>query len=312
MVFLTCTYNFLIWPNENYFNDVSKHLCGGHQDFVISHQMTGVVQSMKTTPFESSALLPQNLHARAIDELIHSDGAENSATMSMPVSPNLFGHLEVRSVSEWTQVSPNGCNDQALSGPDVPVYTLNTLQWQTKLFSAETCDHFKSECHQDSQRFLRMLCPVTCGCTSPLTGLYQNGPELGCPRNRCAQLAAYPTAMKSIPCKDLDATNTTGELLNAWRLLLDGVLSVYSKGVAGGPSLNKAVELFKTYGCSAPEQASFPLAYWMAINGQKRLCDGSGSHASVRPFCPSTCGCSNRSFVERHDQMAECPYSCSD
>merc|ERR1719329_1758840 len=85
-------------------------------------------------------------------------------------------------------------NSDPLAGAVVHAlrFTLNTSSYTT------TCGDFQHFCTHEDAILLRFSCPVTCGCRDPRSGLLQNGPSHGCPRDVCEDHDAYQEALDHI------------------------------------------------------------------------------------------------------------------
>ena len=66
------------------------------------------------------------------------------------------------------------------------------------------CEDVRPYCQHDSEAGTRarQLCPQTCGCDRPLSGLLLQLPTNGCSR-RCTKTEVYKEALRTMPCEDL-------------------------------------------------------------------------------------------------------------
>ena len=82
----------------------------------------------------------------------------------------------------------------------LPAYVTRALRFQTGHIRGDGCLDFASYCWMRNQKFLRLICPSQCRCDDPLGGLYYNGPNMGCPRDRCKQSALYTLKLSELTC----------------------------------------------------------------------------------------------------------------
>merc|ERR1712039_413864 len=110
------------------------------------------------------------------------------------------------------------CKDYAFGEPGAVPHIAATLRRELGDETIATCQDIRSYC-AGTLSFVRTVCPETCGCALPRSGLYRNGPERGCPVADCRATPEYLQALDTIPCQD----PAPAELRNmtAWAWLLE-------------------------------------------------------------------------------------------
>lgn len=168
--------------------------------------------------------------------------------------------------------------------------------------TARSCADLRDGCSNLGLSLLRLTCPMTCGCASPLSGLYLSGADHGCPW-QCRHSLHFNQALSDTPCVDMDV----GALRNmpAWSKYWSQLTSFMTQ--AGLLNKDKFVALkrsFLQHGCEAMSGAGALLD----IADERvnyMLCPQSGAFSGLQVFCPETCGCLNSS------QKEGCPRSCA-
>lgn len=159
------------------------------------------------------------------------------------------------------------------------------------------CADFADLCQGESFVVLRFVCPVTCGCNSPRSGLLFSGPAAGCPHEWCRATPEYQEALNDGGgCIDMttDAMRSSVEwqsLLDQMHKNLEGGLDSDSQAV-----LRAHLERVNATGCAALSPAS-------------TFCDPTPHRrASLHAFCPASCGC-----AELDDALRDglCPRDCA-
>merc|ERR1712226_362879 len=85
-----------------------------------------------------------------------------------------------------------------------PPFALKHLQDITGIKDGAHCSDFAEFCPnvKIEFRFLRFLCPSTCGCNSPRAGLIRDDYDDGCHRDFCHASLRYKSELAEIPCED--------------------------------------------------------------------------------------------------------------
>lgn len=140
---------------------------------------------------------------------------------------------------------------------------------------------------------------MTCGCGDAYAGLIWGIPVHGCPRTACLTSREHSAHFTPAPCSDFSTEllqNMTG-----WNAYWQSFLQ-YMTDEGGGEGsyahqwASDFVMSIRAQGCSLlSEHADVHAAF----------CSGR-EYASLRSFCPKSCGCSNSPFAS-----PECPRACS-
>ena len=79
------------------------------------------------------------------------------------------------------------------------------LEFHYGLSEGWTCsDVPEHHCHADESVLLRWECPLACGCASPRSPLWLDGPVFGCPQAACRASDAHLLESHQIPCTVTD------------------------------------------------------------------------------------------------------------
>merc|ERR1719215_1574188 len=90
----------------------------------------------------------------------------------------------------------NRCEDNDLAN-DLP--RLETVRLRTQILNGTTCADFVAKCGSlRSGEIVRLLCPRSCNCGMPRSGLYTDGPTFGCARTVCRNSEEAQAALSSL------------------------------------------------------------------------------------------------------------------
>jgi len=275
-------YVLLTRPMVQQMDLIEQTMCGPPMDFAFTMTRSGVLLSTPTQAFERTE--------GPIKSLFDAVIASGDST-STPVMQHFNSLEELRSV--W-YMDPrryledlekrglrSGCDDTDFT--TAPVFLVNALQRMTRDNALRSCAASRKYC--DSVSIARTLCPVTCGCDVPHTGLYFTGALAGCPVTACARTDRWEDAISALTCANEFGTS------GAWHRFLDGLAA------AGDATTSSHL---RDLGCTA--LAPQGTAAW----AHERLCRGDGQSAGLADFCPATCGCDADPAVS-----VRCPLSCS-
>jgi len=269
---------------------VMKHMCGGNTDFVVGfNPQIGALVSTKTQKFTDAQLRMQSGFAAASEEMTYIDDTRKT---NKSWYTNSFSGLFFSSSMSMQELagSMTHCGDLTLQ--TLP-YLQNHLQVLTMSFDAQNCSDMQHACGNPDNRFLRNLCPGTCGCNQPDSGLLLNGPAEGCPREACQRSQTYEDALAQIPCHDPSPAKL--RQMKAWIRFSE---EYFAKNMGEFPAWGHIVRSDKSdllrYGCANVT---------MIGPNNEDLCIPLVDRTSVRPFCPVKCGCSAQNMVD-------CPSAC--
>mmetsp|Transcript_150612 Transcript_150612/g.419838 ORF Transcript_150612/g.419838 Transcript_150612/m.419838 type:complete len:662 (-) Transcript_150612:232-2217(-) len=285
------------FPLVGHMAEISTALCGGPTNFVVSAadmRHFGVVHAAETPPYDpqdSGRVLPS---AVAVQEIVDiKEPALAKTVRYWPLLTQLQRAVDL-SPSEFAYNSAhwdlNGCEDYPFGAEDAVPFVKSTIDLMTGESAAKSCGDLWPLC-SGPHGIVRLVCPDTCGCGSPLSGLWRNGVQGGCPATLCQ--VKHAAVLAGLPCED----QTLGELqaTQGWRRLWEEFVEVKSEFQ---PDLrSRWVQISQSFlqlGCAA--HARLPPA-------AQSMCEASEFTADIIVFCPVTCGCVNST-------MPGCPTSC--
>merc|ERR1719215_2177456 len=79
---------------------------------------------------------------------------------------------------------------------------INLERWGIPKVPGNTCEELRPLCEGNLYREFRTVCPVTCGCSDPTSGILMTGTNGGCPM-ACQDEEVYATALAETACEDL-------------------------------------------------------------------------------------------------------------
>jgi hypothetical protein len=162
-------------------------LCGGDTDFAYkSREDLGILLARTTSPFALNFSLP----AQKRMMLAASQIWENTTTDRLAwMTPNqavfeTYAEMGVYSMTYNQGTGQATCDSLYLDKFDTnPAFAFahKALMYHSGILTAEGCADLVPACMYRNQGFLRLTCPSQCGCADPLSGLYFQGPDMGCP-----------------------------------------------------------------------------------------------------------------------------------
>lgn len=293
--------HFVLMPGQQHLKEMKHTMCGGNQDFVIGQVAVGDMLSTSTVPF--GALPPDNdtevshalmLHA-AVQEAIHAE-SPNATRLSFYVPDRaMYRSNIVWSTHDFSTVEPDCLDMDHLHASWSR--TLPLLQDEAELASGRSCEDFRPRCTDPGETLLRLRCPVTCGCASPLSGLIPQAPVFGCPA-ACHSSPGYMADLRAHPCQD--GTPTSLMAMSGWTSYWDQFVPWTSMMGFPADLLSRLREDFLENGCAALARADL-----YNDSATTMFCSPSGAVASLHAFCPEACGCSAVPAMT-------CPLACYD
>jgi hypothetical protein len=277
---------------------IEKELCKrGSVDFVVEHNRgLGLPLAVATASFEDTAPEVDSWFKHVVAEIIDShspmvDGASTNVTSARPVASkqSFFSYL-AQGIND--QGFPS-CND-ILDTPNVPDIEahLTWLRYNYDNLTATTCQDFVEHCGDQEGFALRYVCPRTCGCADPYSGLYyQSGCPDVCSRERTAHL-------RKPFCEDLSNESSPAHL-DGIRSFIERFSEAYGNPFPPG--------FLQEGGCDdLIKMADMDPYYWT----KHSLCSASiGTKGSLQSFCPVACGCAESDG--ENSAGAHCPESCA-
>ena len=271
-------------------------LCGGNRDFIYgTHPTLGPMFVMDTKNFSMSGsssmlsgmrpLVTDVVFSYQKDEVAHRMWRSSINGGSIAIKHTLdFEDLQAwltKSDTEAPEETGMGsrsygtrCEDR---GNGTDFWEADWLWPTVKALTnqrASDCQTALPFCDRRDLPLVRMLCPQTCGCMSPASGLYADN---GC-RQLCQQEGLFQIGLNSTECEDLQSNDPRRESWNRW---WNGF-----------------------YDYNLVEWGTANLMMQFADQGSEGNCSFVGSmdwivstacmHNQRRPasmFCPQTCGC---------------------
>jgi len=186
------------------------------------------------------------------------------------------------------------CNDTLFS--KIPSHVVASLRRMVGDSTVSSCELVLPFCGNLS--LVRMLCPWTCGCGTPRSGLLRAGEDAGC-NPACESSDMYRNALAKIPCEDanLEELQAQGVLASAWKRLTDAYRQSEMFNQAPGWITFTPDQLHRQ-GCEVVDSLQNPRVL-------AALCGGALGMRGIADFCPRACNCADPRFTS-----LKCPPSC--
>jgi len=274
-------------------------VCGGNQDFIMgAAQATGFPVSTRTTPFQNSSHHHHMLMYQAVHEAMWEPQLTQITKARVYSDPDAVPVVAAWSADEVTRLPWFRCEDATGSILDKRLVLLRDL---TGIEDARTCSSMRSMCRNIGMTLLRLTCPHTCGCDSPVSGLFFGTDKQGCP-HACWSSENYVSELSSMACADMPA-----EMLrqsSAWASYLHDITTFLAESnVFDADALATLSDRFLYDGCGTIADAG----HLLNISSERAayvLCPRSSIFTTLHAFCPEACACQ----VTLHES---CPPSCS-
>lgn len=254
--------------NVDNMSDLSYYLCEGNLDFVaVTIEPGGIVMVSESDAYSNT--FAADFGIMAMREAVWSDDLSN-VNFSIPTPSTFwFDTFSTIGMAEYGELQV-GCRDFVNPNP----FT-RSLAFRLNLSDTWTCPDAKQNCSASDQNLLRLMCPWTCGCGHPQSGLYVQRALLGCPMTICRSSTEYKVASSEISCTTPSAEELQGN--SNWTALLENI-KTFSDDV--GAELATIATFLSEYGCAALEMGFRPI-----------LCRSNPFWASFSMWCPVECGC---------------------
>eukprot|EP00927_Polykrikos_kofoidii_P037350 TRINITY_DN3149_c0_g1_i2.p1 TRINITY_DN3149_c0_g1~~TRINITY_DN3149_c0_g1_i2.p1 ORF type:complete len:746 (-),score=58.88 TRINITY_DN3149_c0_g1_i2:108-2240(-) len=209
-------YTNVMVNNINTMLEVRRAMCGGFKEFVSVKNSAGIMVGRRTTKV-SKTDIKHKYDLQAVQELIEAGDPLRNATFAMSAwfGPNIDVFQEFYTDASST-LSKLPCLD--LDGGflllDAQRYMSNTVKAiaaeQKKKVVSETftCSAYRDLCNDLEHSLLRAVCPLTCGCDVPTSGLplSQKSQNYGCPLS-CSK--RVDEQVRNASCTDLPVTGNS-------------------------------------------------------------------------------------------------------
>lgn len=294
----------LILPQIDDMLAVKDVMCAGNLDFAIQRNGVGFVAGKATVAFDPDAGAVDTIEIKAVKELKSLDLAQPGLIVQY-AQPSINEQNFVRdSTMTIAQMAAQSyCEDMdtfngGVAVREFPVWFM-TVRHETGINRGSTHAEVPWRC-ADYARFcgamalLRNICPITCGCTRPRSGLLISQSVMGCPAS-CEPIRAQ--ALLNESCADRNVAGTP-EWTNYWRSYRMVMTTLF-------PQLGSSYDAFISskiaLGCS--DTAPDPTAGHDFCSGDAPLVKANGM-GTIRGFCPALC-CSGP------NPSPKCPRACS-
>mmetsp|Transcript_96534 Transcript_96534/g.300625 ORF Transcript_96534/g.300625 Transcript_96534/m.300625 type:complete len:687 (-) Transcript_96534:47-2107(-) len=297
---LACSSAFLLRPNVADMLEVKNILCGGELNVVTERNEVGYIVSKPTLAGKPPTTL--SLHETAVQELVHTNVRERSDlqfSLRTPVD-SFFTQYRLQSILDLATESYTECGDRKHSDALKNPHLFTAARYQANIHAgvslrerAWRCGEHAASCQ--SSILLRLLCPVTCGCDGPTSGLLASKPSKGCPA-KCAD--ARRQLISKGPCNDMSANVTLG-WTRYWMAFRNIALLWNPVSASKQAEYADFVDRKIDQGCANMERDLFMDIHYCDSRAKVFKVDG---FSTIMSFCPLTC-CSLFSDVE-------CPHAC--
>eukprot|EP00747_Dinoflagellata_sp_TGD_P043608 gnl/TRDRNA2_/TRDRNA2_142790_c1_seq1.p1 gnl/TRDRNA2_/TRDRNA2_142790_c1~~gnl/TRDRNA2_/TRDRNA2_142790_c1_seq1.p1 ORF type:complete len:263 (-),score=19.65 gnl/TRDRNA2_/TRDRNA2_142790_c1_seq1:122-802(-) len=199
------------------------------------------------------------------------------------------------SVTDWATMS--ACIDRSDTYSSSAGITFATTMYSiTGNPNIQTCSDALSYCDGPIPD-VRLTCPVTCGCDSPISGQVHMWDVDGCPHSKCAFSENYQRVLAELPCSDWNSEEL-GSSAGWNRLLVSALARMKLEGIYTESFISELHADAKANGCQSQilQRSDLPLLFQFLMV----------------PFCPLTLGCTTwaRWNVRFPQASLWCPQKC--
>ena len=328
-------YLFILTPLRDTMILVKREMCGGNLDFAMASQ-TGILWTAATRAQAEEANLTY-VEVGVQESAFPTTSNKITQASWLPSLEALRKRL-THTFSE-AKVEPTPCIEAGVDAVFTSEYLLG-IGYEVGKPGAKTCAELAYYCSDDAvewshhfvQMWLRLACPRTCGCTTPLASPLFKTPKFGCPK-ACIQESYGFSMWPSSPLYGKPPNFTTGckdsppgpGWHHFWDIYFPAVaryldeelyrthetylgFAAWAKQVGCAALAAQPTDL--TLGCSYhvvdPRPANVFLRTSRVLQSFIRLrmggglaCRGSPFSLPLAWFCPETCGCKQSGNAER-------------
>jgi len=257
----------LLFVDQGVMTDAFAALCDGEKDFVYGKDNFDRLLVGRTVPSSDAFMVNNSLEVGWIEGIVKKelgvgwyDPHAIQLTMNFPVSsyPDLLNYE---------------CADAV---------QINTL-WVNGQDRQLTCPQAKGFCLSSPR--IRLLCPQTCECDDPFSGMPFTAPSYGCPRRQCQSTHVYRNALNERNCSDMIASDLAANA--SWNLLWDNLHTAMTT-MSGNPLVFDNIrDTAKTEGCGVFQAQGFERLVMNQFKDRElvNLCD------PLAAWCPISCKC---------------------
>lgn len=282
MVYFYCSYTQVMMKDMQ---DVEWELCHEPLDFTYDSDAFSQILIGKTIKDEDG--LGHATHAAVQEVLQHQAGQPTftSSGLARSYNPTIWRMTVKRAAA----ISPDRLVD--LYNPTCIDLLGTSDTGPLKLYAdrfpdIKTCTESMSLCYgleqDDIGRFMRTMCPETCGCSNPQSQLPIVSAIYGCPETTCKESATWLAARQEAYCLDMNVSQLRAS--KNWTRWVQHVNETESVWLQLGPAMAK-------YGCDFESHLSYSPEVRKSIRQQ--LCTGRMSNylKPIAVTCPEVCGC---------------------
>lgn len=294
LLFVAIVSGVVLVPMHKQVATILSDMCGGPMDFAIAQHKTGLFMAAATPAF--SPLPIADIPGYFFITDVFKNGVQAPSTeFLLAESYEIFVNLAWSDVDYLVAaITNNACldHDDAFNGDprDPLTQVAHAVQRQPWHLSVSACQDVRLGCGRKEDFLVRALCPVSCGCARPRSGLWNSGPDSGCPHEGCSATTQYSAAIRTLPCRD-EAPAVLAQM-QEWAYLCNQLVAIPAIEF----ELEAAHASILAEGCAYfSRQPEDTLRLYC-----RRLLYATGLVA----FCPEACQCATK-FIQG------CPPACT-
>lgn len=321
-------WHFLVEPLGASMQEVKAAYCAGHQDFVVGlNENLGVPIGMSTTSF-SVASTNTSLIEFSVDEFLKQEDITTSDFIRFAFSTSDF---ETKRTETVLTTATN-----MLLCADLDEWYLNDVYHEYKTLYAplwwsvatglnlpptSTCAEMAGYCDTSEGQLLRMVCPLTCGCTSTSANPWYKVTAQGCP-TKCSEIKEAGLS-ELTTCADtadedfdwVDFWDAYPDIMSTFLTLEDAASDSSVAAVITFMKTNNSCTGLSTLGdepltqgswCAGKDDLWSPLAYLCPVTC---LCQDEEAILEKPAYCPNVCTCQDSSKAGEVFLTMHIPYS---
>lgn len=293
LMFPALVTTFVVWlvlPLVKDMEKVEDILCEGDLGVLQAIDKMGMLWLFKPDAYTRDLWnsMGLNMMQSAVFDAIH-DRKPELGNLAL-VHP--FEEIDIRTISskgitELAGLLNYNCDDVLLYGSYLR-YTQNRLRTPAIQSCADVAPICMDLRFLQLVRFLRILCPRECGCTSPTSIVADHRPAFGCPSS-CPSTVPYTSQLRLLNCTDSSPQDLRSSPY--WPVWMNNVVNPIQ-----GPVLHNRSELKTVEEHGLLEGCGMLLR--MPKDERVKVCEGTSEVILLRPLspiCPQTCGCATGS-----------------
>eukprot|EP00927_Polykrikos_kofoidii_P016899 TRINITY_DN17671_c0_g1_i1.p1 TRINITY_DN17671_c0_g1~~TRINITY_DN17671_c0_g1_i1.p1 ORF type:complete len:732 (+),score=75.89 TRINITY_DN17671_c0_g1_i1:152-2197(+) len=296
----TVVWHFQVLPKSQELVAIRTALCGHNQAFVWGEHPVSMWRASADTPEDDTGFSKRRRDD--IRDLVERERAD------LPNAPNTDHSYSLLTMKNWLSAGIEnhlaidrlfvGCADYI--NDSMEPSARQSIKFLTGEDNVSNCAELSSHCLHFDASFVRVYCPVTCGCRDPRSALPWRTSALGCPRRECMATIDYKTVSEALPCKDL----TVEELHQgkAWKTYWELIVNKSNEWMMheNNDKVQRMPQDAVSKGCAILRSESY-----------SSMCFDHKDYGSLAAFCPETCGCMHlANYSVWEGLVSDCPRSC--